>query len=136
MKGGQYFKIFLSVVILTLLFIWLRPSEKLKLILSEGHVSFLKQGWFRNEEYPIMVVNGKWCWKLLGDFDWREISTPYEGNFSNDVDWIIVLENNGRIYEVKKDKRERNELKVLDGCWHRHVGNKWLQLSYEGEFDN
>jgi len=93
----------------------------------DGDVRFVKEGWFKNEFYPISLIRGEWHWKSPDG--WKRIATPYESVF-NRLGEILVLDEHGQIYLRSKDRTERIPLKVIDGTWHRFDGGEWLEISF------
>jgi hypothetical protein len=119
--------IVVTCIILGCLLYWvIRPSNTYKLAFGTKNLYFIKQSWLKNEEFKIEFKNRKWGWHRNGF--WTEIAIPYESPI-NDY-YNIVLDRNGKIYMVSKDKLEQHEVRYLDGEWHYQdtATGEWLEF--------
>ena len=123
----------IAILFLVLAIIYFKPNSRYEVRLGmDGDVRFVKEGWFKNEFYPVNLIRGEWHWK--SPYGWKQIAVPYESVFNRRGE-ILVLGEHGQIYLRSKDHTERIPVKVIDGTWHRLGGGEWLEILFDVELD-
>ena len=123
----------IAILFLVVAIIYFKPNSRYEVGLGmDGDVRFVKEGWFKDEVYPINLIHGEWYWK--SPYGWKQIATPYESVFNRRGE-ILVLGEHGQIYLRSKDRTERIPVKVIDGTWHRFGEGGWLEILSDVELD-
>jgi hypothetical protein len=125
----------IAILFLVLAIIYFKPNRRYEVDLGmDGDVRFVKEGWFKNEFYPVNLIREEWHWKSPDG--WKRIATPYESVFNRRGE-VLVLDEYGQIYLRSKDRTERIPLKVIDGTWHRFTAEfgEWLEILFDAELD-
>jgi len=125
-RSMRLYIIAFCLLLLFSLYLAIHPAGTYRIGFGTGNLYFIKHGWFENEEHKIVFKNGKWGWSPHGF--WTEIAVPYESPM-NDY-YNFVLDRDGKIYLVSKDRLERHEIRFFDGEWHWQdtAGGEWLEF--------